>query len=177
MATTVFVRDNLWKPAQASTSGTNAAGTAGAATYITAVGWGSVSATANPVVGAGYGVAYYPQYSWGCAGNQSYLGAGEYIAIGGTINYVPRVAQIGAIAIYSLSGTAFAGATPITHQAVIDVYWKPTGALVAQCMTDGAGNWTTPSRLLNYAGAYFAICRDDGRTTYNGEVLDNLTAG
>ena len=168
MTTTVFARDNLWQPAQASTSGTNAAGTAGAAVSIVRTGYGSTSVTANPVVGLGTAAAYYPLYSWGSAGNQSALGYQE-------IPY--QKPQIASTATYTLSGTAFAGATPITYQAVIDVYWKPTGALVAQCMTDGAGNWTTPSRLLNYAGAYFAICRDDGRTTYNGEVLDNLTAG
>ena len=178
MTTTVFCRDNLWIPASASTAGTNAAGTAGSATSITNTGWGNIKSTANPVVGGGYAFAYYPQYSWGSAGNQNYLGAGEYITAAGSavVTYTPRI-QIAGIAIYTLSGTAFAGGSPITYQAVIDVYWKPTGALVAQCMTDGAGNWTTQSRLLNYSGAYFAICRDDGRTTYNGEVLDNLTAG
>ncbi len=176
MATTVFCRDNLWKPAQASSSGTNNAGSAGIAVKIGNTGYGSTGATANPVVGDGTAATYYPQYSYGCAANQNALGYQEISVTGGGSTDAPKP-QIAATAIYTLSGTAFAGGSPITYQAVIDVYWKPTGALVAQCMTDGAGNWTSPSRLLNYSGAYFAICRDDGRTTYNGEVLDNLTAG
>ena len=168
MTTTVFCRDNLWQPAQASTSGTNHAGSI-AGWSITATGYGSVSATANPPVGLGYAVAYYPQYSWGCTLNQAALGYQE----------IPwQKPQIASTAIYSLSGTVEVNGSPMTYETMnICIYWKPTGALVAICPSDGSGNWTSPTRLLNYAGSYYAICRDDNNTTYNGQIYDNLTAG
>jgi len=174
VTTTVFCRDNLWQPAKASTSGTNATGSSSSAVSFVASGYGSVLATANPANGLASAASYYPQYTWGSAANQNFLGAQEIVS--GTSVQRPAIANA---AIYSLSGTVQVNGSALDYSTMnICIYWKPTGALVAICGSDGSGNWTTPSRLVNYTGSvYYVICRDDNNTTYNGQIFDNLTAG
>lgn len=159
LATAVY-RDNSW-----TNSGKDAIGSTSNAqinTYTSGFEFCEGS-LAGLTINFGYPSVWYPIYAWG---NVSSL-----------IAYQPEVYPqpcVGSGATHTLSGNAKIGSTPLTYQP-IDVYYKPNGFLAAQTRTDGSGNWSV-SNLLNIAGAYYAICRDDNNTTYNGQIYDNLTA-
>lgn len=159
LATAVY-RDNAWTPSAKDAFGS----TSNVPIYTYAAAFEFCEGSlAGLTINFGYPSVWYPIYAWG--------------SVSSLIAYQPEIYPqpcVGSGAKYTLSGTAKVGATPLTYHA-IDVYYKPNGLLAAQTFTDGSGNWSV-TNLLNIAGAYYAICRDDNNTTYNGQIYDNLTA-
>lgn len=151
------LRDNQWTPSTTDMGGGSSA-LATITPYFYVYG-----SKAGLTINLGYPTANYPLYAWG--------------SVPTLVAYQPELnpqATVAGNAKYTLSGTAKIGTTPLAYQP-IDVYFKPNGLLAAQTLTDANGNWSV-GNLLNLAGVYYALCRDDNNTTYNGQIWDNLTA-